>query len=95
MLAASIISFPRRSTARSTVKISAIAAVTPPSSSGHAFCCWTFVLANLAYDYFETEHDKLHFFCDELGIPKESTPALRRTSQGAIDARTHVALFRR
>ena len=34
-----------------------------------------FVLANLAYDYFETEHDKVHFFCDELGIPKESLPA--------------------
>ena len=34
-----------------------------------------FVLANLAYDYFETEHDKMHFFCDELGIPKESLPA--------------------
>jgi hypothetical protein len=34
-----------------------------------------FVLANLAYDYFETEHDKVHFFCDALAIPKESLPA--------------------
>jgi len=34
-----------------------------------------FVRTNLAHDYFETEHDKVHFFCDELGIPKESLPA--------------------
>jgi hypothetical protein len=34
-----------------------------------------FVLANLAHDYFETEHDKMHFFCDQLGIPKNSLPA--------------------
>jgi hypothetical protein len=23
----------------------------------------------------ETEHDKVHFFCDELSIPKKSLPA--------------------
>jgi hypothetical protein len=34
-----------------------------------------FVLANLAHDYLETEHDKMHFFCDALGIPKSSLPA--------------------
>jgi hypothetical protein len=34
-----------------------------------------FVLTNLAYDYFETEQDKVHFFCDELGISKKSLPA--------------------
>jgi len=34
-----------------------------------------FVLANRAYDYFETEDDKVRFFCDELGIPKKALPA--------------------
>lgn len=34
-----------------------------------------FVLSNLAYDYFETEHDKMHYFCNELGIPKNALPA--------------------
>jgi hypothetical protein len=34
-----------------------------------------FVFANQAHDYFETERDKLHFFCDELSIPKKSLPA--------------------
>jgi hypothetical protein len=34
-----------------------------------------FVLANLAHDYFETEHDKMHYFCDELAIPKNALPA--------------------
>jgi hypothetical protein len=34
-----------------------------------------FVLANQDHDYFETEHDKLHFFCDELAIPKRALPA--------------------
>ena len=34
-----------------------------------------FVLANWAYDYFETEDDKVRFFCDELAIPKKALPA--------------------
>jgi hypothetical protein len=34
-----------------------------------------FVLANLGHDYFETERDKMHYFCDELGIPKNDLPA--------------------
>src|SRR6516225_8052673 len=34
-----------------------------------------FVLANRAYDYFETEDDKVRFFCDELAIPKKALPA--------------------
>jgi hypothetical protein len=34
-----------------------------------------FILSNLAHDYFETEHDKMHFFCDQLGIPKNALPA--------------------
>jgi hypothetical protein len=34
-----------------------------------------FILANTAHNYFETEHAKVHFFCDELGIPKQALPA--------------------
>lgn len=34
-----------------------------------------FVLANQAYDYFETENDKVRFFCDELAIQKKALPA--------------------
>jgi hypothetical protein len=34
-----------------------------------------FILANHAHDYFEMEHDKVRFFCDELGIPREALPA--------------------
>jgi hypothetical protein len=33
-----------------------------------------FVLANLTHHYFETEQDKVRFFCDELGIPKKALP---------------------
>jgi hypothetical protein len=33
-----------------------------------------FVLANLTHHYLETEHDKVRFFCDELGIPKKALP---------------------
>jgi hypothetical protein len=34
-----------------------------------------FILANPEWTYFETEQDKVQFFCEELGIPKESLPA--------------------
>ena len=34
-----------------------------------------FVIANPQYTYLETEHEKVHFFCDELGIPKKALPA--------------------
>jgi hypothetical protein len=33
-----------------------------------------FVLANPSHDYLETEPDKLHFFCEELGIPRTTLP---------------------
>ena len=33
------------------------------------------VLANQNQDYFETGHDKVHFFCDELAIPKRTLPS--------------------
>jgi hypothetical protein len=34
-----------------------------------------FIIANLHHDYLETEHDKVRFFCDTLGIPKKVLPA--------------------
>jgi hypothetical protein len=34
-----------------------------------------FILANQDLNYFETEQDKVHFFCNDLAIPKESLPA--------------------
>jgi hypothetical protein len=34
-----------------------------------------FVLANLAYEYLETEPEKISFFCDRLGMPKKVLPA--------------------
>ena len=34
-----------------------------------------FIVANHTHDYFETEQDKVHFFSDQLGIPKKLLPA--------------------
>lgn len=34
-----------------------------------------FILANQQHDYFETEDDKVRYFCDTLGIDKQSLPA--------------------
>src|SRR5438445_88941 len=34
-----------------------------------------FILANQDLNYFETEQDKVRFFCNELGVPKDSLPA--------------------
>jgi len=33
-----------------------------------------FVLTNQAYDYLETEDDKVSYFCERLGIPKTALP---------------------
>jgi hypothetical protein len=33
-----------------------------------------FILANQEWTYFETEQEKVHFFCEELGISKDSLP---------------------
>jgi hypothetical protein len=33
-----------------------------------------FILANPQYDYLETEHDKLRYFCEQLNVPKSSLP---------------------
>jgi hypothetical protein len=34
-----------------------------------------FVIANPEHDYFETEQDKVRFFCEELGLPIKALPA--------------------
>jgi hypothetical protein len=34
-----------------------------------------FILANLSYNYLETEHDKVLFFCETLGIANKALPA--------------------
>jgi hypothetical protein len=34
-----------------------------------------FILANPCHDYFETEHDKVSYFCEQLGVPKTALPA--------------------
>ena len=40
-----------------------------------------FVLANASHDYLETEPDKLRFFCEGLGIPRDALPA--KTYEGS------------
>jgi hypothetical protein len=34
-----------------------------------------FILANLHYEYFETEQEKISYFCERLGVPKKALPA--------------------
>jgi len=50
-----------------------------------------FVLANPQYDYFETEHDKVRFFCDELGISKKLLPA--KAYEGVLTADPTLRYF--
>ena len=50
-----------------------------------------FILANPDLDYFETEQDKIHFFCDELGIPKESLPV--KVYEGSPDSKPTLRYF--
>jgi hypothetical protein len=50
-----------------------------------------FLLANQEWDYFETEQQKVHFFCTELGLPKHSLPA--KIYQGAADAKPTLRYF--
>ena len=37
-----------------------------------------FILANQEFAYFETERDKVNFFCNELGISKDCLPKSMR-----------------
>ena len=44
-----------------------------------------------AHRYFETEQDKIHFFCTELGVPKDSLPV--KVYEGAADAKPTLRYF--
>jgi hypothetical protein len=50
-----------------------------------------FILANQDLNYFETEQDKVRFFCDELGIPKDALPA--KVYEGGIDGKPTLRYF--
>jgi len=50
-----------------------------------------FVLANQDLKYFETEQDKVRFFCDELGVPKDSLPA--KVYEGSPDSKPTLRYF--
>src|SRR5437667_4807179 len=53
-----------------------------------------FILANQDLNYFETEQDKHRFFCDELGVPKDSLPA--KVYEGGPESKPTLAnLFKR
>lgn len=50
-----------------------------------------FILANQELNYFETEQDKVRFFCEELGVPKESLPT--KVYEGAADTKPTLRYF--
>lgn len=50
-----------------------------------------FILMHQGYQYLETETDKLHYFCQQLQIPKASLPAKRYT--GAIHSKATERYF--
>jgi hypothetical protein len=50
-----------------------------------------FILANQDLNYFETEQDKVRFFCDELRIPKDVLPA--KVYEGGPDANPTLRYF--
>jgi hypothetical protein len=50
-----------------------------------------FVLANPDYDYLETEEDKVHFFCETLGLPKKVLPA--KTYEGSSRSEPTLRYF--
>ena len=50
-----------------------------------------FILANQEFAYFETEQDKVDFFCNELGIPKDSLPA--KVYEGATPNQQTIRYF--
>ena len=41
-----------------------------------------FILANQQHDYFETEQQKVQYFCEALGLPKKSLPVKSYSSSG-------------
>jgi len=42
-------------------------------------------------NYFETEQDKVRYFCDELGVPKDSLPA--KVYEGGPDSKPTLRYF--
>ncbi|HVH71624.1 MAG TPA: hypothetical protein VNB49_10990 [Candidatus Dormibacteraeota bacterium] len=48
-----------------------------------------FILANRTYNYLETEEDKVRFFSDQLGIPKQLLPAKAFELPGARESALH------
>jgi len=50
-----------------------------------------FILANQDLNYFETAQDKVRFFCDQLGIPKESLPA--KVYEGGPESKPSLRYF--
>jgi hypothetical protein len=50
-----------------------------------------FILANLELNYFETEQEKVHFFCNDLAIPKEALPA--KVYEGGLDGKPTLRYF--
>jgi hypothetical protein len=50
-----------------------------------------FILANQDLNYFETEQDKVRFFCDEMGIPKDALPA--KVYEGGLDGKPTLRYF--
>jgi hypothetical protein len=50
-----------------------------------------FILANQHLNYFETEQDKVGFFCDQLGIPKDCLPA--KVYEGSPDSKPALRYF--
>jgi hypothetical protein len=50
-----------------------------------------FILANQDLHYFETEQDKVRFFCDELGILKEALPV--KVYEGGPDGKPTLRYF--
>jgi hypothetical protein len=50
-----------------------------------------FILANLELNYFETEQEKVHFFCNDLAIPKESLPA--KVYEGGPEGKATLRYF--
>lgn len=50
-----------------------------------------FILANRDIDYFETEQDKVAFFCEKLGVAKDFLPA--RIYEGGPESRPTIRYF--
>ncbi len=50
-----------------------------------------FILANQHLNYFETEQDKISFFCSELGISQDCLPA--KVYEGAVPNRQTIRYF--